>query len=60
MPRQQATLATQTGPSEELQSHYKALTPCLAAAVLHARPSEKKLPQMAMSHSGEDRDAEME
>jgi len=61
MPRQQATLATQTGPREEnLQSQYKALNPCLAAAVLHARPSEKKLPQMTMSRSGEDRDSEME
>jgi len=28
--------------------------------VLHARPSEKKLPQMTMSRSGEDRDSEME
>jgi hypothetical protein len=62
MPRQQATLAPQTGPREEnLQRHYKALNPCLAAAVLHARPSEKKQSQpMAMSQLVDDRYAEME
>ncbi|MCX5576925.1 hypothetical protein [Kaistia terrae] len=62
MPRsQQAILASQPGAREQaLQSHYKALNPCLAAAVLHARPAEKKSQQMAMSQLVDDRFAEME
>lgn len=64
MPRsqsQQAILTSQPGAREKaLQSQYKALNPCLAAAVLHARPAEKKTQQMAMSQIDDDRFAEME
>lgn len=49
---------------QNLERHYKALTPCLAAAVLHARPAPLKTPQMTMAQSGgptpRDRDAQME
>lgn len=63
MPRpQQAVLASQPSIREEnLQRHYKALNPCLAAAVLHARrPEPQASPQMSLSRPDKDRDAEME
>lgn len=60
--REQDVRASEPSVREEnLQRHYKALNPCLAAAVLHARPADKRpSPQMAMSHSDGARDAEME
>jgi len=62
---QQAGLASEPEIREQnLERHYKALTPCLAAAVLHARPAPAKIPQMTMTQSSatapRDRDAQME
>ncbi|WEK48552.1 MAG: hypothetical protein P0Y66_11985 [Candidatus Kaistia colombiensis] len=63
-PRQSVLASEPSIREQNLDHHYKALTPCLAAAVLHARPAEAKTPQMTMTQSqgqaGKDRDAQME